>query len=162
MGIETAALAIGSLVTAGTAATSVYSAVQQNEAVKKQKTEAARVASVNATQVRDQAAIERQKTLRRSALVRGRLRLAGAESGLGDLSSLDLLEQQNDLDTGVNLDIIDRSTGNTQARIGSELSSELQRLSSRYRNEVLSGVEGLIGGAGAGLQIGQGIRQLGS
>lgn len=162
MGLETGALlAIGAGVSAAAGAgTSVYSAVQQNAAAKKQKGEAAKVASVNATQVRDQAAVERQKTLRRSAQIRGRLRLAGAEAGLGDLSSLDLLDQQNDLDTGVNLDILDRNEATGRARIGSELSSELQRLSSRYRNEVLAGFEGGLSGAGTGLQIGTGVQQL--
>jgi len=155
MGIEAIALGIGAAVSAGTAS---YSAIQQNQAVKKQKAEAAKVAGINAQQVRDQASVERQKTLRRSAMVRGRLRLAGAEAGLGELSSLDLLEQQNDLDTALNLGILDRNTGNARARIGSELSSEMQRLSSRYRNELLSGFEGALGGAGMGLQIGSGLK----
>lgn len=156
MGIETA-LAIG--VAAAGAASAGYSANAQNVAAKRTKTAAMRTATVRAAQVNSAADLEKLKTIRRSEQIRGRLRLAGGEAGLADYGSLDALSQQNDLDTGLNLNVLNTNRDNTQNLIGSELGSELSRLSSGYRNPLLSGFEGVLGGASQGLQLGAGIDQ---
>jgi len=156
-GISETLLAIGAASAAAGAGTAAYSAVEQNVAAKREKAASAREATVRSQQVRDQASIEKLKVMRRAAQIRGRLQLAGAESGLGDFSSLDALERQNQIDTGLNLDILEKNTQNTQGLIGSQLGSELARISGSYRNELLAGFQGALGGAEQGLVIGQGI-----
>lgn len=155
MGIETI-LAVG--VAAAGAASAGYSAVDQNQRAKANKGAARKVAMVKGEQVREQGALERLKTIRRSAQVRGRLRLAGAEAGLGDFGSLDALQQQNELDTDLNLDVLQQNVDNSTGLIGSELSSVLSQISGTYRNALLSGFEGALGGASQGLQLGSGLK----
>ena len=158
MGIETAlALSIGGLALG--AGQSVYSAIQQNDAAKKTKEASGRAATVQSQQVKSAADLERLKTLRRSAQIRGRLRLAAGEAGLDEGSSLDALTQQNELDTGLNLGVIQENTTNRQNLIGSELSVQLARLSGTYRNALLSGFEGGLGGAQQGLQLGSSLER---
>lgn len=157
MGAETI-LAIGGLAGAGISAAS---AIQQNRAAQRAKDAAGQAAAVQSRQVAAQADLERLKTLRRSAQVRARLRLAGAEAGLGDFGSIDLLEQQNALDTSLNLDILRQNERSLQARIGSELNVDMARLSSQYRNTILSSFEGALGGAQTGLSIAGGLKELG-
>lgn len=152
-------LIIGGLSAAAGAGGAAYSTVQQNQRVKAAKESAAQAARIQSEQVNQQTDIEKMKAIRRAEQIRGRLRLAGAEAGLSGEGSIANLEQQNEIDTGLNLGILDTNRSNTRTLIGSNLSAELNRLSGSYRNALLSGFEGALGGAQQGLAIGHGLRE---
>jgi hypothetical protein len=145
-----AALAIGAVAGGGL---SIASAVQQNRAVRSAKAATGQANIVQRRQITDQNNLERLKILRRSAQLRGRLRVAAGEAGLGDFGSLALLDQQNTLDTALNLDVLRTNERSLLDRAASEYRADNARLTGQLRSSLLSGFEGALGGASSGLSI---------
>jgi hypothetical protein len=156
-GIGETALIIGAIGAAAGTTTAAVSAEQQNKAANASKQAAQRAAQVQSKQVSDAAKLEQFKVLRRQEQIRGRIRLASAEGGVADFGSLSALNRQNDLDSALNLDVLRTNTASASARIGSDLNAELARLSGSYRNTLLSGFEGTLGGAAQGINLGGGL-----
>lgn len=117
----------------------LYQADQSNRANR-------RAAGVELEQLSDSASLERRKRANESQLIRSRLRVLQAESGLGFEGSFSDLERQTDIDEQVNLAIIDRNLYNARRRTVSQLAAS-------YQNPLLAAFSGGLGGYATGLQI---------
>lgn len=164
------------------AATSAIGAHQQNKAAsaagRRSKDAAAQViAHINAAkrmqlkQIGRQLTIEQLKVQHEAERIRGRLRVASAEAGVGMGGSHQALMRQAGVDEAFNLAILLVNFEDTAMRIQSDaeaaavgvnqqLVANLNSLSLMKSNPLLAGVQGGLGGFTTGLQIGQGVKNI--
>ncbi len=153
-----APVAIGLAV--ASAAASTYGAIEQNQAVSRQKKAARQAADVQKKQLIDQASVEQFKRKNQAEQVLGRLRVSAAEAGVDFSGSYGQLETQAQIDQAINNAIAQRSLDNNTRRVQSDLQSALAGLASHEQNVILSSFQGAIQGASTGLSIGSGIEGL--
>lgn len=136
------------------AATSVYGANAQNQAVKKSMRSAKKAAEVQQKQLQDQADLERRKLRNEAERVRGTLRVQGAESGFEFDGTYDALERQANIDEAINGIVLKQNLRNEQAAAASNLAVQLDQIAQRGQNVLLAGITGAMEGAQTGLAIG--------
>lgn len=142
------------------AATSVAQAQANNRAVRRSMEAAARGAEEQSRQVVDQSEVEAMKRRNEADMIRARLRVAGADAGIGD--AIGGLMSQANYDEALNREILDRNTVNQQRLIHSGLQADLAALKGRAVNAVLAGISGGLSGATTGLQISSLVRGIGN
>lgn len=153
------ALAIGTGA-AGTG-TSVYSAVQQNQAIKRQSEATRQSAATQARQLQEQASVERQKRAREAQQVRGRLAALASDAGVGlNSGSQRALGQQSLYDEMASREIVNRNLRSQIAAVQSGAQANLESLSAQQQSPIISGVMGGLQGFQTGIQIGMGFREL--
>lgn len=157
--IPIAMLAIG-------AATSAAAASAKNKAIKKSMQASVEASKENTRQVTEAGQVEALKRRNEAAMIRARLRVSGAEAGVGD--GTDTLLAQANYDEALNQNLLDRNVVNEQRRIASGLNADLTNLHGQSMNGILSAITGGIQGFSTGLQIqsalpkGDGAGSLGS
>ncbi len=152
-------LAVG-LAAAG-AGTSVMAARSQNKAIEQQMDAQAKAAGIQQQQLTQQAAVEQTQREREADAIRGRIRVANAESGFGTGGgTFGALMQQADFDEAFNLQILDNNLSNNLAAVKTGADANLASLESKTQNVLLQGITGAIGGASTGLSLGQGINNI--
>lgn len=139
-------------------ATSAQAARRRNDAIERSMASQSRSAAVRQRQVAEQAAVERQKEIDAAHRIRGRLRVAAGEAGVGLGGSYAALMRQADTDAATNVDIINRNENAQQTQLRSGLEANLSTLSSRTQNPLIAGLSGGLSGLQTGLSIGGGIR----
>lgn len=158
MGVELAVVA--GLAIAG-AATSYKQAQEKNRSIRSAKHAAAQAAGVQAKQIRDQSAVESEKTLRQAKAIRARALVnaagSGADIGSGDV---DALLAAITSDTDLNLSIIDQNATNSANLVQSRLNAQKAELNSNAANPFLSTFQGLLAGANSGFSLTSGYKSL--
>jgi len=144
-------LIIGS--TAVTAGISVLAARQQNAAMQSAASAQIRQGQAQQQQIQDQSAIERMRHQREADRIRGRLRVAAGEAGVGIGGSYDALIRQADFDEALNLSILDRNTANAMDAARAGLSVDLARIGASAQNPLIAGFMGGLTGLNTGLSI---------
>ena len=147
-------------ITAATATVSVMAARRQNEAMEDAAQAQIRQGQAQQTQIQDQSAIERMQHQREAGRIRGRLRVAAGEAGVGIGGSYDALIRQADFDEALNLSILDRNTANAMDSARAGLQVDLARISANTQNPFIAGFMGGMQGLSTGLRIVGGIQGL--
>lgn len=160
MGVpELVAVAIATA--AAGAGTSAYSAVQQNQAIKRQSNSVRDAAATQARQLQEQASVERQKRAREAQQVRGRLAALSSDAGVGlNSGSQQALAQQSLYDEMASREIVNRNLRSQIAAVQSGAQANLESLSAQQQSPIISGVMGGLQGFQTGIQIGMGYREL--
>lgn len=133
------------------AAASAKQASDQNKAIKRSMQASRDAAAVQDGQIIDQGEVEAMKRRNEAAMIRARLRVAGAEAGTGDGGTS--LMTQAAYDEALNQNLIDRNVINERRRLSSGLQADLTALRGRAVNGILAAFQGGLQGASTGLQI---------
>lgn len=133
------------------AAASAAAARQKDQAVKRSMRSAERAAEVQRKQISDAEAIELRKRQNEAAMIRGRLRVTGAEAGVGD--GIVSLFRQSEIDDQWGQEIIRLNAENERQRVATGLQANLDNLAANGQNALLAGLMGGLGGYQTGLQI---------
>ena len=159
MGVETA-VAAGLAISAATAAASTAQQVQQNRAARGAVRSARRAQRVLDEQNREQAIIEGRRARRRASEIRGRIRAAAGEAGVGTEGGFG---RALDVVTAAELEDL-ALIGLNQEAFRSRAQSETEAIIARSRgfqsNPILAGLSGGVGGAQSGLAIVEGVDRL--
>jgi hypothetical protein len=139
------------------ASESASAARAQNKAIERSMESEQRVAAIKTEQVANQAEIEKRKITNRAAQIRGRIRVAAADSGFGLGGSTAALARQSAFDESINSSIVDRNVLSQNELIASGLQAHLESLASNSQNEMLAAFMGGLSGLDTGLSLGQGI-----
>lgn len=137
------------------AAISAQQASERNKAIKKSQMANIAATAENQKQVADAGEVQALKRRNEAAMIRARLRVAGASAGVGD--GTDALLAQANYDEALNLNILHNNVINEQRRLASGLTADLTSLQSGMVNGVLAGMQGGIQGYGTGMQISGGM-----
>lgn len=152
-GAVPAALAIGGTLFGG--ATSAMQARSQNRAISRAASSQQNAARTQAQQLSNQSSVEKLRRQREAAQIRGRLRVAAGEAGVGLGGTTAALMRQADSDEQLNVNMIDQNTRNQLARINTGLAANVTSLSSQIRSPILDAFAGGVGGFQTGLSLGQ-------
>lgn len=155
MGLETALIVGASAGLAQTGLT-VYQSMQQAQYHRDVRKAQGRAAGIQAQQVRAQEALEREQASRRAQQVRGRIRAAAGESGLGFGGTYDAFMRQTDYEELTNRMILGQSAENAIQAIFSGIQPMPKS------NLMLDAAVGVLGGLQTGLGMTSGIMQLGT
>ena len=140
-------MAGASLLAAALGAVSTYATVDAANKQNKATSDAMQIAAKNATQqqkaVVAQAQLEKEKRLREAQTIRGKLRVATAESGIGFGGTVDALNRQLDYDVSKSLGVLEQNKQNQLQSIRSGGQADLASLAGTFRSPAL---EGLVGG----------------
>lgn len=158
-GLITIPLAIGTAL-AGTAM-SVMQASAQNAAIQQSMKAQQDATRAQQAQLADQAGLEKEKIRRQTGQVIGRLRVAGGEAGLGFGGTMDALQQQANMDMGMNLSAMDQGYWNQIGALHSNHRASMAQMRGQAQNPLLSGFMGGLSGLSTGLQIGGAIESFG-
>lgn len=145
--------AIGAVVGAGSSASG---AISSNNAIKAAMKRSAKNTGVQRQQVANQADQARERRLLETEKIRGRVRVAAAEAGVGSDGSFGAVEGQNEYASELDTLTIGRNAYNTDQRIVSEYDSTQAQLRAGYRNPLLAAFSGALSGASAGAGLGSG------
>jgi len=144
---------LGIALAIGGAALNFSQAQAQNKATARSMRQARESASVQQEQLSRQASLELRRNQIRAQQVRGRLRVALGEAGVGMGGSAQALLNQSEYDEGINRSIIEESFLNNDARVRSGLNADMIGLESRVQNSLLSALSGGLSGFSTGLSI---------
>ncbi len=133
------------------AAMSAQQASERNKAIKKAQLASIDANTENQRQVREAGDVQAMKRKNEHAMMKARLRVSGANAGVGD--GVDSLLAQADYDASLNENLLQRNVINEQRRLASGLTADLTNLQSGVMNGVLSGMQGGLQGFSTGLQI---------
>jgi hypothetical protein len=150
MGDTADALPIGGGVVGG--ALSAAGALQQNRAVKSSYSSLGRAYTAEKEQTNSAAALEATKLSRTHDQVLGRLRVREADSGAAG-GSFAALETGAAIDAAINQNINETNRVNQQKFLASQYVANATRILSQKTNVPLAVVQGVLQGAGTGLQI---------
>lgn len=148
-----ALLTIGGAAT--TAATTVVGAQRQNRAIRESVRSQREAASAQAMQLSRQAQTERAQQIRQLSTIRGKIRVAAGESGVGMSGSMALLENQAEFDAARNLSTIGANLAANVQRVQSGLAANTAQLQAMEQNPILAGFMGGLQGFQTGLSISQ-------
>lgn len=157
-GPEIIGLAIASAALSAGAGT--FTAVSQNQAVKRQQSAVRRAAKVQQTQMAAAAELEREKRFQEARQVQARIRVASGESGLGIGGTTAALIRQADIDRAANEEIARKNLAMNLENVQSQAQATIAGLGGNLVNPIIQGVRGGIGGFDTGLRIGGSIRSL--
>jgi hypothetical protein len=156
---------IGAAVTlAATAASttmSVMAASQQNQAIAASMKAQQEATRAQQQQLADQVGMEKEKVRRQTGQIIGRMRVAGGESGLGFGGSMQALQQQANMDMGMNLQAMDQNYWNQIGAVQSGHRANMAQMQGQVQNPLIAGFTGGLTGMSTGLQIGGGIESFG-
>lgn len=159
MGIETAALIIGGVAAAAGTGVAAAGAVAQNKRVNATQDAAKRAAGVQVQQLRDKASLEKRQRAQDIQRLRGRIAVAGAESGLAG-GTYDTLSTEAGSDLAFNTGIIDQNLSSEINRVFSGLDATNTDLNNRRPSVFGQTVGGTLSGLSTGLSIGGAIRDI--
>lgn len=152
----TTALIIGGL----TATTSAIQAERQNKATKRAAASQAESARIQTQQLRDSAAVERDKRIQEQRRISARLRVAAGESGLSLGSGTPLaLQNQTQTDLNTNLGLLDQNLDSQILAVQSGAQANIHALEAQTINPLLATFTGGLSGASTGLSIGTAIKE---
>lgn len=147
-----AGLAIASA--AAGAGTQIHAARQQNKAIAKSMASRQETGKVQQRQLVERAAVERRNLQQQAAQLRGRLRVASAESGIGGAGSFAALQRAVDFqeDTARHIQDINLRGQLDAVRAGQR--ADFTQLSAGVQSPTLGGITGGLSGLSTGLSIG--------
>lgn len=154
MGVVEAGLILGGALGAVGAGASYMQAQENNKSIKRAKAATTAANDVQNKQLTAQAAQAREKRLRESAAIRGRVLAAGGASGF-DIGSGDVsgLVTENTATTGIDLQTLYTNLQNRIAYGASATNAELINLDSRTQNAGLGAFQGGLTGFSTGLSL---------
>ena len=150
------ALAIGSA--AFGAASSVAQARSQNEAIRRSAQSRRRSADIQSEQLENRARQQQQQLSDEADRIRGRIRVASAERGIGTGGTTEALARQTAINEAENIDTVQANLRRQQQRVQSGLRADLTQLEANLQSPLLGGLSGGLQGAQTGLAIGEGIQ----
>jgi hypothetical protein len=131
----------------------VYGAQQQNQAVRRSMQARNRQAEVQNKQIAQQAAVEKMKARNEAARIRGRIRVAGAESGAGLGGTFAQLLTQADYEDLLNESIINTNRDNAFGASLAGLQVDMSSLSAQGQSPLIAAFQGGLSGLSTGLAI---------
>jgi len=134
-------------------AASIYQASESNKAQKAQIKATYKAQGFQSRQIMAQSAVEKLRATNRANLIKGRIRVAAGESGIGLGGTYTALMHQADYDEMINRVIADRNAGAAIGRVRQEYPYQ-------PTNPLLAGIMGAMSGAQSGLSIGTGIERM--
>lgn len=137
-------------------ASSVSGAKSQNSAISASLASQRQAGIAQQRQVAKQAAQSRQQEVDQAQAILGRIRVMGAEGGVG----MAALERQAIFDSATNIDIIDQNEANNLAAIRSGYQASAAETASKAQNPIFDALIGGLQGLSSGLQISDGISRM--
>ena len=157
MGLETAA----GLAIAGAAGSISHEAARKQSSVARAQQESVRAAAkVEERRAGQRADVERLRESRAAQDLRGRLKVAAANAGIGLGGSTAALLRQVDVDEALNRELVAANEANVISATRAGARARVSQLGAGIRNPLLEGLAGGIGGFDAGLQLGEGIERI--
>lgn len=143
------------------AVTSAQQAKAHNKAISASIKSQRSAAAAQGKQISEQAALEKLKRQREAEQVRGRLRVAAGEAGVGTTGSFGALLRQSDFDLALNQSIIEKNRESQAARVASEFRAGAISTAAQGQNVGLSTLSGGLAGLSTGISIQSAIKSLG-
>jgi len=133
--------------------TSAMGARRQNETIEATRGANRRALVAQQQQLVDESAFERRKRLDAAASIRGRMRTASGEAGVGVGGSAEALLRQNDFDAALAQAAINRNLGNVVGSVRSQWQAQDIGLQAGRQDPIMSAFAGTIAGMETGLSI---------